>query len=84
MIVGAKVNKINFDTKKAIIMQYISRNDSSVPPIITKARKQAIHTPQIILQSGIGPAALLKSYKISVLEDLPGVESNFQDHRYIP
>ncbi|KAF2471433.1 alcohol oxidase [Lindgomyces ingoldianus] len=91
MLTGAKVNKINFNSdKKAISVQFISRNDSTVPPVTTKARKQvilaagSIHTPQILLQSGIGPAKLLKEYNISVVEDLPGVGSNFQDHSYIP
>ncbi|KAK3983968.1 putative GMC oxidoreductase [Cladorrhinum sp. PSN332] len=55
-----------------------------------KARKEvilaagAIHTPQILQQSGIGPAPLLRSANIPVLVDLPGVGSNLQDHAYHP
>jgi len=40
----------------------------------------AIHTPQLLLVSGIGPAAELKKHGIPVLIDLPGVGQNLQDH----
>ncbi|CAN8100226.1 unnamed protein product [Discula destructiva] len=39
----------------------------------------AIHTPQILQRSGIGPRSLLESAGIDVLVDLPGVGYNFQD-----
>lgn len=38
------------------------------------------HTPQILQLSGIGPKALLQKLGIPVVNDLPGVGSNFQDH----
>ncbi|KAK1973776.1 GMC oxidoreductase [Colletotrichum cereale] len=40
----------------------------------------AIHSPQILLLSGIGPAKLLQQHGIDVVVDLPGVGQNFQDH----
>jgi choline dehydrogenase len=40
----------------------------------------AIHTPQLLQLSGIGPSALLNSLKIPVAQDLSGVGSNLQDH----
>ncbi len=40
----------------------------------------AIHTPQILQLSGIGPAALLQKLGIEVVVDLPGVGANLQDH----
>jgi choline dehydrogenase len=40
----------------------------------------AIHTPQLLQLSGIGPSTLLNNLKISVAQDLPGVGSNLQDH----
>ncbi|KAK8070303.1 hypothetical protein PG994_006919 [Apiospora phragmitis] len=39
----------------------------------------AIHTPQILQRSGIGPPDLLKRAGIDVVADLPGVGYNFQD-----
>ncbi|KAF4614077.1 hypothetical protein D9613_007925 [Agrocybe pediades] len=40
----------------------------------------AVHSPQILLLSGIGPAQHLAEMKISVVHDLPGVGSNLIDH----
>jgi choline dehydrogenase len=40
----------------------------------------AIHTPKLLLQSGIGDKAELKRIGITVVQHLPGVGQNFQDH----
>uniref|UniRef100_A0A8H7NBQ5 Glucose-methanol-choline oxidoreductase N-terminal domain-containing protein n=1 Tax=Bionectria ochroleuca TaxID=29856 RepID=A0A8H7NBQ5_BIOOC len=43
----------------------------------------AIHTPQILQRSGVASAEyLLKSEGIDLVEDLPGVGQNFQDHSF--
>jgi choline dehydrogenase len=39
-----------------------------------------IDTPKLLMLSGIGPAAQLKSLGIPVVADVPGVGKNFQDH----
>lgn len=39
----------------------------------------AVHSPQILQLSGVGPKALLLSLGIPVVLDLPGVGTNFQD-----
>jgi choline dehydrogenase-like flavoprotein len=40
----------------------------------------AVQTPQILLLSGIGPAAHLRDHGIAVVRDLPGVGANYHDH----
>jgi choline dehydrogenase len=40
----------------------------------------AIHTPKVLMQSGIGDQAEQKRLGISVVQHLPGVGQNFQDH----
>ncbi|TVY50637.1 Oxygen-dependent choline dehydrogenase [Lachnellula cervina] len=40
----------------------------------------AYNSPQLLKLSGIGPAEELESFNISVLNDLPGVGTNLQDH----
>ena len=40
----------------------------------------AVSTPQILQVSGIGPVSLLKQYGIPVINELPGVGENLQDH----
>jgi choline dehydrogenase len=43
----------------------------------------SIGSPQILQLSGIGPADLLQSLGIPVVQDLPGVGANLQDHLQI-
>ena len=43
----------------------------------------AIGSPQLLQLSGIGPGALLSQFGIPVVQDLPGVGANLQDHLQI-
>lgn len=43
----------------------------------------AIHTPQFLMLSGIGPTDELQHFGIQTLADLPGVGSNLQDHMQV-
>jgi len=40
----------------------------------------AINSPQLLMLSGIGPASHLRSLRIPVAHDLPGVGQNLRDH----
>lgn len=40
----------------------------------------ALHSPQLLMLSGIGPADVLQGQGIAVRHDLPGVGRNLQDH----
>jgi choline dehydrogenase len=40
----------------------------------------AIHTPKVLMQSGIGDASELQRLGIPAVQHLPGVGENFQDH----
>ncbi|MBO9574982.1 MAG: GMC family oxidoreductase N-terminal domain-containing protein [Sphingobium sp.] len=44
----------------------------------------AVQTPQLLLLSGIGPAAHLAEHGIAVVHDLPGVGGNYHDHVACP
>jgi choline dehydrogenase len=43
----------------------------------------AIGSPQLLMLSGIGPAAHLRAHGIPVVVDLPGVGQNLQDHLFV-
>ncbi|MGA7328671.1 MAG: GMC family oxidoreductase N-terminal domain-containing protein [Rhodomicrobium sp.] len=43
----------------------------------------AIHTPKVLMQSGIGDAETLASLDIPLVQHLPGVGANFQDHIWV-
>jgi choline dehydrogenase-like flavoprotein len=40
----------------------------------------AVSSPHILMLSGVGPAAQLRSLGISVVQDMPGVGQNLRDH----
>jgi choline dehydrogenase len=40
----------------------------------------AVNTPKVLMQSGIGPEDELRSHGIEVIQNLPGVGQNHQDH----
>jgi choline dehydrogenase len=43
----------------------------------------AIHTPKVLMQSGVGDAETLASLDIPLVQHLPGVGANFQDHIWV-
>ncbi len=43
-----------------------------------------INSPQLLLLSGIGPAAQLAEFDIPLVMDLPGVGKNLMDHMQVP
>ncbi len=43
----------------------------------------AFGSPQLLMLSGIGPAAHLREHGIDVVVDVPGVGQNLQDHPYV-
>src|SRR5438552_2949473 len=43
-----------------------------------------VNSPQLLMLSGIGPAGHLREHGIPVVQDLPGVGENLQDHLMVP
>lgn len=88
LITGYRVNEILFDEQlHANSVRIQARGLSGNQGVsVIKARKEivltagALHSPQILQRSGIGPATLLQEANIGVLVDLPGVGGNLQDH----
>lgn len=78
----AHVERILFDGRRAIGVRY--RRDGSVLEV--RVRREVIvsggtvNSPQLLLLSGIGPAAHLREMEIPAVCDLPGVGKNLQDH----
>ncbi|OAP65734.1 hypothetical protein AYL99_01706 [Fonsecaea erecta] len=90
LVTNAQVERILFDgnsTGLAVGVQVVDLL-SNTTWSVQAAREVilaagGIHTPQVLELSGIGNASLLTSLGIRVLQDLPGVGSNLQDHPMI-
>ena len=82
VLTGALVARILFNRDRAtgVEFQYQGKNlraDATREVILSLG---AIHTPKLLMQSGIGDEAELKSANISVRNVLPGVGRNLHDH----
>ncbi|TRO98308.1 choline dehydrogenase [Pseudomonas aeruginosa] len=84
IVTHALSDRILFSGKRAIGVSYLVGNGDN--PVTAHARREvlvcsgAIASPQLLLRSGVGPAALLRDLDIPVVHDLPGVGANLQDH----
>jgi choline dehydrogenase len=83
---NALSEKIVVDGKRAVAVQY--RQNGGLKT--ARARREiilcggAINSPQLLMLSGIGPAAHLAQHGIAVVQDMPGVGRNLQDHYSAP
>jgi choline dehydrogenase-like flavoprotein len=83
VITGALVHRIVFERQRAIGVSYSVNSNA---PLLAMAGTEvivtsgAIGTPKLMMLSGVGPAAHLRSHGIEVVQDLPGVGQNLNDH----
>ena len=82
VVTEALVTSVDFDGKRAKGVTY--RRDTRELHVAVRRdvilSAGALHTPQLLQVSGIGPGALLQKYGIAVVHDLPGVGENLMDH----
>src|ERR1700758_2494987 len=82
VIVNAMVNRIVFDGRRAVAVEYerggtIERADAEREVILSAG---AVNSPHILQLSGVGAPDHLKRVGIPVHHALPGVGQNLQDH----
>ena len=82
VITGAHATELLWDEQRISGVAY--RRGSHALQVHAKAEvvlcAGAFQSPQLLMLSGIGPAAMLQSMGIQVKNDLPGVGANLQDH----
>jgi choline dehydrogenase len=88
-LVSHKVLRVTFRGRTASGVAVVPTGSTSETGARSiKAKKEVIvaagtiHTPQVLQASGVGPKKVLRAANIDVVEDLPGVGSNFQDHPF--
>ncbi|KAF1972084.1 choline dehydrogenase [Bimuria novae-zelandiae CBS 107.79] len=86
LLVGHKAGKLALSSTNEAEGVVFYQRDNPSEKITVKAKKEvvlaagAVHSPQILQLSGIGPKAVLEAANIEVKVDAPGVGNNFQDH----
>ncbi|KAL2026169.1 hypothetical protein VTO58DRAFT_103353 [Aureobasidium pullulans] len=84
VVTGVQVQEIVFSTLTAKGVKLLDRDTGKTYTAYADMElilaAGAIHTPQILQLSGVGPASVLKAAGVKVKVDLPGVGNNFQDH----
>ncbi|MBX3656836.1 MAG: choline dehydrogenase [Ramlibacter sp.] len=82
VITGAHATRILLDGGRAVGVEYRQggelRQLSARREVLLSAG--ALLSPQLLMLSGIGPAAELQRHGIAVAHDLPGVGANLHDH----
>jgi choline dehydrogenase len=82
VLTEALVTRVAFDANRATGVEIVHRGSN----LIIGAESEvvlslgAIHTPKVLMCSGIGDDAELRSAGVPVRQHLPGVGRNFQDH----
>jgi len=82
LVTRALTHRLIFEGRKTVGVEY------SVAGRLQKARARrevivsggSINSPQLLMLSGVGPADDLRKLDIPVIQDLPGVGQNLQDH----
>ncbi|WP_202935158.1 GMC family oxidoreductase [Halorussus amylolyticus] len=80
----AHVTEIRFDGDRAVGVSYTQGGKKHTADVSGEVVVSggAYNSPQLLMLSGIGPAAHLEEHGIDVRVDLPGVGRNLQDHLF--
>ena len=82
VLTGALTLKLRFEGTRATGVDYrhrgVTRSARAEGEVILAGG--VIASPQLLMLSGVGPAAHLTEHGIAVIADLPGVGENLQDH----
>ncbi len=82
----AHTTRVLFEACHAVGVAYVQNGQT----LEARARREvilcggAINSPQLLLLSGVGPAAHLRAHDLAMVVDLPGVGQNLQDHIVAP
>ena len=82
LLLNTSVLKLNFEGTRCTGVK-ITQGGTATDVVAQKEvilAAGSIHSPKLLMLSGIGNAKALRSLGIDVVEDLPGVGQNLQDH----
>ncbi len=82
VVSGALATRVLFESKRAVGVEYRQHGQlfqarASGEVVLSGG---AFNSPQLLQLSGVGPGDLLRAHGINVLNDMPGVGDDLQDH----
>lgn len=83
LVSDAVVQRLLIDDGRCTGVQFHSSRDGTLSECFADEvvlAAGAIGSAQLLMLSGVGPAAHLRAVGVDVIQDLPGVGSNLQDH----
>jgi choline dehydrogenase len=86
VVTGAHATRVMVERGRAVGVEYVAagRAGRALAAGEVVLSGGAVASPQLLMLSGVGPAAHLRAHGIRVLADLPGVGRNLQDHVAAP
>ena len=85
LLANTTVTRVLIDSHRAVgveILQGGTTQQIQGKQVILSAG--AVHSPKILMHSGIGPKTQLQEFGIEVMVDSPGVGENLHDHPIVP
>ncbi|TWP36061.1 GMC family oxidoreductase [Leekyejoonella antrihumi] len=83
---GSLVSRIQIDHGRAVGVAYRQGGRDRTAQVNAEVILSggAVNSPQLLMLSGVGPAAHLRDVGVVVVHDLPGVGQNLHDHPAVP
>ncbi|MBZ9894569.1 MULTISPECIES: GMC oxidoreductase [unclassified Mesorhizobium] len=76
------VIRILIDNARAVDVELSDLETITTDQVVLSAR--SVHSTNILMHSGVGPAAQLRQHGIAVIVDSPEIGENMQDHAMVP
>ena len=82
LLLNSQVVKLNFEGTRCVGVKLMT--DGALKDVVAEKEvilaAGAINSPKLLMLSGVGEAKALRSFGIDVVQNLPGVGENLQDH----
>lgn len=82
LLIGETVVRILLENKRAVGVELMDGKRIMAGEVVLSAG--ALHSPKVLMHSGIGPAEQLSRHGIEVIVDSPEVGENLHDHAIVP
>jgi choline dehydrogenase len=84
LLTGKTVVRILVENNRAVGVEYMEKGLGRMAAQEVVLSAGTVHSPKILMHSGIGPAEQLLQHDIAVIVDSPEVGENLQDHPMVP